>query len=75
MRRMVVASFCEILRILCNMNFNVPLYDILQKLLAGYINCINLGIYATLSRIMIKSRQKNSSNYHDQFRMEEDGSM
>jgi len=50
MRRMVVASYCEILRILRNMNLNVPLYNILQKLLAGYINCINLGIYATLSR-------------------------
>jgi len=35
----VVASHCETLRVLRNMNFNVPLYDtVLQKLLAGYTN-------------------------------------
>jgi len=40
-RQMVVASYCETLRILRNVNFNVPLYDtVLRKLLAGYINCI-----------------------------------
>jgi hypothetical protein len=27
MHQMVVASYCETLRILCNMNFNVPLYE------------------------------------------------
>jgi len=36
---MVAALYCETLRILRNINFNVPLYDtVLQKLLAGYIN-------------------------------------
>ena len=40
-RRMVAASYCETLRILRNMNFNIPLCDtVLQKLLVGYINYI-----------------------------------
>ncbi len=30
-RRMVVASYCETLRILRNINFNVPLYDTLSE--------------------------------------------
>ena len=39
MRRIVVASYCETLRILRSMKFNVPLYGtVLLKLLAGYIN-------------------------------------
>ena len=43
MRQLVVALFGETLRILHNMNFNVPLYDtVLGKLLVlvGYINYI-----------------------------------
>ena len=28
-RRMVVASYCETLKFLSNMNFNIPLYDTL----------------------------------------------
>ena len=59
---MVVASFCETLRMLRNMNFNLPLYDImdstvLRKLLVGYINIVfklGLGINTTLSRSGIK---------------------
>ena len=54
---MVVASFCETLRMLRNMNFNLPLYDImdstvLRKLLVGYINIVfklGLGINIQLS--------------------------
>ena len=40
-RLMVAASYCETLRMLCNINFNIHLYNtVLRKLVAGYINCI-----------------------------------
>ena len=41
---MVVASYCETLRILRNMNFNVPLYERDTSIV------FNLGINTTLSR-------------------------
>ena len=55
---MVAASYCETLRILRNMNFNVPHYDALYS-----ENCwrdtsivFNLGINTSLSRKLLTSK-------------------
>ena len=55
---MVVASYCETLKFLRNMNFNIPLYDtpstVLRKLL------LNLGINTILSRLRKKVGQSST---------------
>ena len=57
MRRMVVALFCETLRILGYMNFNAPLYDtVLQKHWRDTSIVFKLGINTALSRKLLTSK-------------------
>jgi len=56
---MVVASYCETLRILRNMNFNVPLYDtvtVLQNYWRITSIVFNLGINTALIRKLLTSK-------------------
>ena len=50
---MVVASYCETLKFLRNMNFNIPLYDTLPSMVLRKL-LFNLGINTTLSRLRKK---------------------